>query len=137
MAFSWQAELEPLTADLESASATTAPHRMIANKFLGAVGLVQMRFIERDCNLKRFVFYFRHILLWNTNFQEIKFLSWILCCLYPYIHFIRNITSSSLIQLRLQGPGYLYKNFTNPQDFVSHLPPCYIEVFTSGILLLH
>ena len=75
-------------ADLESASDTTAPHGMIANKFLGAVGLVQMHFIKRDCNLKRFVFYFRHIPLWKTNFQEIKFLSWMLCCLYPYIHFI-------------------------------------------------
>ena len=114
MIISWWAGIEPHTADLESASATTAPHGMIANKFLGAVGLVQMHFIERDCNLKRFVFYFRHIPLWNTNFQEIKFLSWILCCLYPYIHSIRNITSSSLIQLRLEGPGYLYKNFTNP-----------------------
>ena len=73
MAFSLWEGIEPHTADLESASATTAPHGMIANKFIGAVGLVQMHFSERDCNLGRFVFYFSYIPLWNTNFQEIEF----------------------------------------------------------------
>ena len=95
MAFSWWEGIQPHTADLESASATTAPHEMIAIKFLGAVGLVQMHFIERDCNLGRFVFYFRYIPLWNTNFQEIEFLSRILYCPYLHIHFIRNITGSN------------------------------------------
>ena len=34
---------------------------MIANKFLGAVGLVQMHLIERDSNLGSSVFCFRYM----------------------------------------------------------------------------
>ena len=46
---------------------------MIANKFLGAVGLVKMHLIEHECNLGTFVFCFRYILSWNIIFQETRF----------------------------------------------------------------
>ena len=46
---------------------------MIANKFLGAVGLVQMHLIERDSNLGSSVFCFRYIPSWNIIFQEMRF----------------------------------------------------------------
>ena len=45
---------------------------MIANKFLGAVGLFQMHIIERDSNLESSVFCFRYIPSWNIIFQEMR-----------------------------------------------------------------
>ena len=46
---------------------------MIANKFLGAVGLAQMHLIERDSNLRSCVFCFRYIPSWKIIFQEMRF----------------------------------------------------------------
>ena len=46
---------------------------MIANKFLGAVSLVQMHLIERDSNLGSSVFCFRYIPSWHIIFQEMSF----------------------------------------------------------------
>ena len=56
---------------------------MIANKFLGAVGLVQMHLIERDSNLGSSVFCFRYIPSWNIIFQEMRFSLMLLVSLYP------------------------------------------------------
>ena len=46
---------------------------MIADKFLGAVGLVQMHLIEHDNNLVRFVICLRNIPAWNITFQDMRF----------------------------------------------------------------
>ena len=46
---------------------------MIADKFLGAVGLVQMHLIEHDSNLVRFVICLKYIPAWNITFQEMRF----------------------------------------------------------------
>ena len=67
---------------------------MIADKFLGAVGLVQMHLIEHDSNLVRFVICLRYIPAWNITFQEIRFFHKFYVSFHAYIYFIRNITSS-------------------------------------------
>ena len=43
------------------------------DKFLGAVGLVQMHHIEHDSNLVRFLICLRYIPAWNITFQEMRF----------------------------------------------------------------
>ena len=70
---------------------------MIASKFLGAVGLVQMHIIERDRNLEILCYasdIFPHGILFLRN--EVS--SQASCCLYPYVHLIRNINRNAYFQ---------------------------------------
>ena len=52
---------------------------MIADKFMGVVGLVQMHLIEHDLNIVRLVICFRNIPAWNIIFQETRFFQRFFC----------------------------------------------------------